>query len=70
MVLAEASSLAKSRANGLSLANAMTKRCIHQQCDMSTDVAIQARVICMQTRTFGRAYHAFVAKARPAFRGD
>jgi enoyl-CoA hydratase/carnithine racemase len=52
----------------------MTKRCIHQEWDMSIDVAIeaeaQAQAICMQTKDFARAYRAFAAKERPVFHGD
>ena len=73
-VLADAQALAKSLADGPSFAHAMTKRCIHQEWDMSIDAAIeaeaQAQAICMQTRDFARAYDAFVAKARPVFAGD
>ena len=73
-VLAEAHALAASLADGPTFAHAMTKRCIHQEWSMSIDEAIeaeaQAQAICMQTRDFGRAYRAFVAKERPAFQGD
>jgi enoyl-CoA hydratase/carnithine racemase len=73
-VLAEAHALATSLADGPTFAHAMTKRCIHQEWNMSIDEAIeaeaQAQVICMQTRDFGRAYRAFVAKERPVFHGD
>jgi enoyl-CoA hydratase/carnithine racemase len=52
----------------------MTKRCIHQEWSMGIDEAIeaeaQAQAICMQTKDYERAYEAFVAKAKPAFRGD
>jgi hypothetical protein len=41
---------------------------------MSIDAAIeaeaQAQAICMQTKDFGRAYRAFVARERPVFQGD
>ena len=41
---------------------------------MSLDAAIeseaQAQAICMMTKDFHRAYEAFVAKQKPAFRGD
>jgi enoyl-CoA hydratase/carnithine racemase len=71
---AEAHALATSLATGPTFAHAMTKRCIHQEWDMSIDAAIeaeaQAQAICMQTKDFGRAYHAFVAKQRPVFQGD
>jgi enoyl-CoA hydratase/carnithine racemase len=73
-LLAEAQALAASLAAGPTFAHAMTKRCIHQEWDMSIDVAIeaeaQAQAICMQTKDFGRAYRAFVAKEKPAFQGD
>jgi enoyl-CoA hydratase/carnithine racemase len=73
-LLAEAHALAASLANGPTFAHAMTKRCIHQEWSMSIDEAIeaeaQAQAICMQTKDFGRAYRAFVAKERPVFKGD
>jgi enoyl-CoA hydratase/carnithine racemase len=73
-VLAEANALAESLASGPTFAHAMTKRCIHQEWDMSVDAAIeaeaQAQAICMQTKDFARAYRAFVAKQRPVFQGD
>jgi enoyl-CoA hydratase/carnithine racemase len=73
-VLTEAQALAASLASGPSVAHAMTKRCIHQEWDMSVDAAIeaeaQAQAICMQTKDFGRAYRAFVAKEKPVFQGD
>jgi enoyl-CoA hydratase/carnithine racemase len=73
-VLAEAHALATSLADGPTFAHAMTKRCIHQEWGMGIDEAIeaeaQAQAICMQTRDFGRAYEAFVAKRKPAFEGD
>jgi enoyl-CoA hydratase/carnithine racemase len=41
---------------------------------MSIEAAIeaeaQAQALCMQTGDFRRAYDAFVAKARPVFKGD
>ena len=30
----------------------------------------QAQAICMQTQDFERAYHAFVAKEKPVFKGN
>jgi enoyl-CoA hydratase/carnithine racemase len=73
-VLSEAQSLAQSLAEGPTFAHAMTKRCIHQEWDMSIDQAIeaeaQAQAICMQTKDFARAYRAFVARERPVFQGD
>lgn len=73
-VLSEAQALAQSLADGPTFAHAITKRCIHQEWNMSIEQAIeaeaQAQAICMQTKDFGRAYRAFVAKERPVFRGD
>jgi enoyl-CoA hydratase/carnithine racemase len=73
-LLAEAQSLAKSISDGPTFAHAMTKRCIHQEWSMGIDDAIeaeaQAQTICMETRDFGRAYRAFVAKQKPVFEGD
>jgi enoyl-CoA hydratase/carnithine racemase len=73
-LLADAQALAKSLADGPTFANAMTKRCIHQEWSMGIDDAIeaeaQAQAICMQTKDYGRAYRAFVAKQKPVFEGD
>jgi enoyl-CoA hydratase/carnithine racemase len=73
-VLADAHALATALADGPTFAHAMTKRCLHQEWSMGIDEAIeaeaQAQAICMQTRDFGRAYAAFVAKAKPVFEGD
>ena len=73
-LLADAQAQAKSIADGPTFAHAMTKRCIHQEWSMGIDDAIeaeaQAQAICMQTRDYGRAYRAFVAKQRPVFEGD
>ena len=73
-LLAQAQALAKSLADGPTFANAMTKRCIHQEWSMGIDDSIeaeaQAQAICMQTRDFERAYRAFVAKEKPVFAGD
>ncbi|HEX8807629.1 MAG TPA: enoyl-CoA hydratase family protein [Xanthobacteraceae bacterium] len=71
---AEAQSLAKSLADGPTFANAMTKKCIHQEWSMGIDESIeaeaQAQAICMQTRDYERAYLAFVNKQRPSFVGN
>jgi enoyl-CoA hydratase/carnithine racemase len=73
-LLEEAQGLAGSLADGPTFAHAMTKRCIHQEWSMGVDEAIeaeaQAQAICMQTKDYGRAYEAFVAKRRPEFAGD
>jgi enoyl-CoA hydratase/carnithine racemase len=73
-LLSEAQELARALADGPTFANAMTKRMLHKEWDLSLDEAIeseaQAQAICMQTEDFGRAYRAFVNKERPVFQGD
>src|SRR3972149_4768815 len=73
-LLAQAQALAKTLADGPTFANAMTKRCIHQEWSMGIDDSIeaeaQAQAICMQTRDYGRAYRAFVKKEKPQFEGN
>jgi len=73
-LIADAQSLAKSLAEGPSFANAMTKKCIHQEWSMGVDESIeaeaQAQAICMQTKDYERAYLAFVNKQRPSFAGN
>lgn len=70
----EANALAIQLADGPTFAHGMTKKCLHQEWAMDIDQAIeaeaQAQAICMQTRDFARAYHAFVAKQKPVFEGD
>lgn len=73
-LLAEAQALAKELADGPTFAHGITKTCLHQEWSMDIDSAIeaeaQAQAICMQTKDYGRAYHAFVAKRKPVFEGD
>jgi len=73
-VLADALALAREIADGPTFAHAMTKTCLHQEWAMDIDSAIeaeaQAQAICMQTKDYGRAYRAFVAKQKPVFEGD
>jgi enoyl-CoA hydratase/carnithine racemase len=73
-VLADAQALAKELSDGPTFANGITKVCLHQEWAMDIDSAIeaeaQAQAICMQTKDYGRAYRAFVAKQKPAFQGD
>jgi enoyl-CoA hydratase/carnithine racemase len=65
---------AKELADGPTFAHAMTKTCLIQEWSMTVDEAIeaeaQAQAICMQTRDYGRAYRAFVAKEKPVFEGN
>ena len=73
-LIVDAQSLAKSLAEGPTFANAMTKKCIHQEWSMGIDESIeaeaQAQAICMQTKDYERAYLAFVNKQRPSFVGN
>jgi enoyl-CoA hydratase/carnithine racemase len=73
-LLTDAQDLGRELANGPTFAHAMTKTCLHQEWSMDIDAAIeaeaQAQAVCMQTRDYARAYHAFVAKRRPIFEGD
>jgi enoyl-CoA hydratase/carnithine racemase len=70
----EALALASTLASGPTFAHAMTKQQLHSEWSMSIEAAIeaeaQAQALCMQTGDFRRAYDAFVAKARPVFKGD
>ncbi len=71
---AEAMKLATRIAAGPTFAHGITKTQLNQEWSMGLEQAIeaeaQAQAICMQTRDFERAYHAFVAKEKPVFQGD
>ncbi|MBP7241045.1 enoyl-CoA hydratase family protein [Amaricoccus sp.] len=71
---AEAMTLARRIAKGPTFAHMMTKTQLNLEWSMGLEQAIeaeaQAQAICMQTRDFARAYHAFVAKEKPVFEGD
>jgi enoyl-CoA hydratase/carnithine racemase len=73
-LLKEARALAAELAAGPTFAHGMTKKMLHQEWNMGVDEAIdaeaQAQAICMATNDFHRAYHAFVAKQKPEFKGD
>ncbi|WP_295379108.1 enoyl-CoA hydratase family protein [uncultured Pseudacidovorax sp.] len=73
-VLAEAQKLAAQLTEGPSFANGITKTMLHQEWAMTIEQAIeaeaQAQALCMLTQDFTRAYEAFVAKQKPAFKGD
>jgi enoyl-CoA hydratase/carnithine racemase len=73
-VLAAATELAQSLANGPAFAHAMTKRMLHEEWSMPLDEAIdaeaRAQATCMETNDFRRAYEAFIKGERPAFAGD
>ena len=38
--------------------------------EQAIEAEAQAQAICMQTKDFGRAYDAFVAKQKPVFEGN
>jgi enoyl-CoA hydratase/carnithine racemase len=71
---ADALALARDLAAGPTFANGITKTMLHQEWAMTIDQAIeaeaQAQAICMLSEDFARAYHAFVAKAKPVFEGN
>jgi len=73
-LLKDAQTLAAELAAGPTFAHGMTKKMLHQEWDMGVDEAIdaeaRAQAICMATNDFHRAYHAFVAKQKPEFKGD
>jgi enoyl-CoA hydratase/carnithine racemase len=73
-VLSAAMGLAAELASGPTFAHGMTKKMLHQEWALGLDEAIeaeaQAQAICMATNDFDRAYHAFVAKQKPDFKGD
>jgi enoyl-CoA hydratase/carnithine racemase len=73
-LLAEARTLAMQVGTGPTYANSMTKRMLAMEWAMSVEEAIEAEAIaqalCMTTEDFARAYRAFAAKEKPAFRGD
>ncbi len=73
-LLETAKNMAQSLADGPAFAHSVTKKCLHQEWNQSIEQALEteaeAQAICMQTKDFERAYHAFVAKAKPAFEGN
>jgi enoyl-CoA hydratase/carnithine racemase len=73
-LLAQALAFASDIASGPTFAHGMTKKMLQQEWNMGVDEAIEAeaqsQAICMMTNDFHRAYHAFVAKQKPAFEGD
>ena len=73
-LLLQALAFASDLASGPTFAHGMTKKMLQQEWNMGVDEAIeaeaQAQAICMMTNDFHRAYHAFVAKQKPAFEGD
>lgn len=74
VLLEQALASAREIAQGPIFANGMTKKMLQQEWSMGVDEAIeaeaQAQAICMMSNDFHRAYHAFVAKQTPIFKGD
>jgi len=72
--LEAAASSARRLVKGPTFAHAMTKKCLHQEWNVTIEQALEieaeAQAICMQTKDFTRAYNAFVAKEKPVFEGD
>ena len=73
-LMSEAMTLAAELTSGPTFAHAMTKKMLHEEWNMGVDQAIdaeaRAQAICMSTNDFHRAYHAFVDKQKPEFKGD
>src|SRR5882724_2193204 len=73
-LMSDAMTLAAELTSGPTFAHAMTKKMLHEEWNMGVDQAIdaeaQAQAICMSTNDFHRAYHAFVGKQKPEFKGD
>ena len=73
-LLGEAMEMAMSLADGPTFGHAMTKTMLWQEWSSglgeSIEAEAQAQAICMQTKDFDRAYHAFVAKQKPVFEGN
>jgi enoyl-CoA hydratase/carnithine racemase len=73
-LMPEAMSVAGGLASGPTFAHTMTKKMLHEEWNMGVDQAIdaeaEAQATCMTTNDFHRAYHAFVNKQKPEFKGD
>ena len=74
VLLAEATELARTLANGPTFATGMTKRMLEMEWAMSVPDAIEAEALAqaltMTTNDFERAFRAFADKRKPAFEGD
>jgi enoyl-CoA hydratase/carnithine racemase len=72
-VLPEARALAERLARGPTFALGMTKELLNQELALSLPAALEAEAqgqqICMLTHDFREAYHAFVEKREPRFKG-
>lgn len=72
--LASASALARALADGPTFAHATTKAMLEREAVLGLDGALdaetEAQARCMETNDFREAYDAFVARRKPAFKGD
>jgi len=72
--LDKANDIAGKLVRGPTFAHSMTKKCLHQEWNVTLEQALEieaeAQAICMQTRDFARAYDAFAAKQKPVFEGN
>jgi enoyl-CoA hydratase/carnithine racemase len=73
-LLGDATTLARSLADGPAFAHSVTKTMLNQEWAMGLDELIeaeaQAQALCMQTKDFRRAFEAFAAKRTPVFEGN
>jgi len=73
-LLDQATRMARSLADGPTLAHAVTKQSLHDEWDMAVDDAIdyeaRAQAALMAREDFARAYRAFVEKKTPTFQGN
>jgi enoyl-CoA hydratase/carnithine racemase len=73
-VLGQAQALARDISAGPTYANTMTKRMLSMEWAMSVEEAIEAEAVaqalCMTTKDFERAFHAFANKQKPVFEGN
>ncbi|MHA6687671.1 enoyl-CoA hydratase family protein [Mesorhizobium sp. A556] len=73
-LLGEAQRFARNLADGPWFAHSMTKKMLDQEWSMGIEEILeseaQAQAICMATGDFRRAFEAFAAKEKPAFKGD
>lgn len=73
-LMPEAIAFAGELASGPTYAHAVTKKMLHEEWNMGVDQAIDAeagaQAVCMTTNDFHRAFHAFVNKQKPEFKGD
>jgi enoyl-CoA hydratase/carnithine racemase len=73
-LMVEALKLAQTLSEGPTFANSMTKRMLEMEWAMSVEAAVEAealaQALCMETKDFARAFHAFAEKRKPQFEGN